>query len=70
MPAGVDVPGGQTASAIVGALTMKVAVYEFPKWDDDFHDDINYGNSFPEGWYWLDVIASDSEASDNAEAPN
>ena len=39
------------------------------KWDDDFHDDINYGNLFPEGWYWLDVIASDSEASDKEEAP-
>ena len=60
-PAGVDVPGTLTALAIAGALTMK--------WDDDFHDDINYGNSFPEGWYWLDVIASDSEASDKAEAP-
>jgi hypothetical protein len=49
---------------------VRVAVYEFPKWDNDFHDDINYGNSFPEGWYWLDVVASDSETSDKEEAPD
>jgi len=22
--------------------------------DNDFHDDINYGNRFPEDWYYYD----------------
>ena len=21
--------------------------------DDEYHGDINYGNAFPEGWYWM-----------------
>ena len=21
--------------------------------DNDYHDDINYGNRFPEGWYYI-----------------
>ena len=38
------------------------------KWDDDFHDDINYGNLFPEGWYWMDATDNSNE-SDKEEAP-
>ena len=29
--------------------------------DNDYHDDINYGNRFPDGWYYYD----DKERSDS-----
>ena len=32
--------------------------------DDEYHGDINYGNTFPDDWYWMNDDDSDEEESD------
>ena len=32
--------------------------------DDEYHGDINYGNLYPDDWYWFDDDDSDEEESD------
>ena len=32
--------------------------------DDEYHGDINYGNLYPDDWYWFDNDDSDEEESD------
>ena len=29
--------------------------------DDEYHGDINYGNMYPDDWYWFDNDDSDKE---------
>ncbi len=45
--------------------------------DNEYHGDINYGQSFPEGWYWMDKYTPDeynnSEIEDSTkpiDSPN
>ena len=29
--------------------------------DNDYHDDVNYGNRFPDGWYYLNEKESNTQ---------
>ncbi len=29
--------------------------------DNDYHGDINYGNLYPEDWYWFDTSDEDNQ---------
>jgi len=29
--------------------------------DNDYHGDINYGNFYPEDWYWFDTSDEDNQ---------
>ena len=29
--------------------------------DNDYHDDVNYGNRFPEGWYYISPEDSNND---------
>ena len=33
--------------------------------DDEYHGDINYGNAFPDDWFWFD---NDDDDSDEEES--
>ena len=32
--------------------------------DDEYHGDINYGNAFPEDWYWMKELDDDPDAEE------
>jgi hypothetical protein len=41
----IDVIARQCMDAVIAATGSSR--------DDEYHGDINYGNAFPEGWYWM-----------------
>ena len=43
----IDEIAEQCMNAVIAATGSKFSR------DDEYHGDINYGNAFPEGWYWM-----------------